>query len=262
MGGAFVALADDATLSWWNPAGLASSSLFSTVLEGTHGDSSHMDTHAVAVAVPSLAFSYYRLPLSGIRPVGSTVPPPVVRKDPGGLSQFGVTVGQSLGSHLVVASTLKVLHGNDYWRGDLDLGAIGHFGHVRMGIAVKNVTRPSFGTESDPIDLERLVRVGAAWTSDKAASSAVSLTFDADLTTVGTFAGDERHLAAGAELWASSRRIGARGGFSVNTVGDTRLSQSAGLSLAIRKGMFLDGQLTGGLDDVRRGWGIGLRTAF
>ncbi|MGH9162460.1 MAG: hypothetical protein ACRD2X_21040, partial [Vicinamibacteraceae bacterium] len=33
MGGAFVAVADDATATYWNPAGLAFGGLFSTVVE-------------------------------------------------------------------------------------------------------------------------------------------------------------------------------------------------------------------------------------
>jgi hypothetical protein len=262
MGGAFVALADDASLSWWNPAGLAGSALFSTILETTHADSSAMDTHAIALSVPSLAVSYYHLPLSGIRPVASTVPPPADRKDPGGLNLFGITVGQSIGGHLVLASTFKVLNGNDNTHPDLDIGAIGRFGHVRLGIAVKNVTKPSFGTTSDPIDLERQVRIGGAWTSQPGRPSTKSLTVDADLTTAGTIAGDERHLAAGAEVWTASRRIGARGGFSFNTIGASRTSGSVGLSLAIRRGTFLDGQLTDGSDDARRGWAFGIRVAF
>src|ERR1044072_9322754 len=33
MAGAFVAVADDATASWWNPAGLGTGAYFSTVIE-------------------------------------------------------------------------------------------------------------------------------------------------------------------------------------------------------------------------------------
>ena len=33
MGGAFVAVADDASATWWNPAGLAMGAFFSSVLE-------------------------------------------------------------------------------------------------------------------------------------------------------------------------------------------------------------------------------------
>ncbi len=33
MGGAFVGVADDATASWWNPAGLATGAYFNVVIE-------------------------------------------------------------------------------------------------------------------------------------------------------------------------------------------------------------------------------------
>ena len=36
MGGAFVAVADDATATWWNPAGLASGAYFNAFLERDH----------------------------------------------------------------------------------------------------------------------------------------------------------------------------------------------------------------------------------
>src|SRR5260370_21446854 len=36
MGGAFTAVADDATAVWWNPAGLAGGSYFSSILEYGH----------------------------------------------------------------------------------------------------------------------------------------------------------------------------------------------------------------------------------
>jgi hypothetical protein len=259
MGGAFVALADDATASWWNPAGLASGALLNTSLESIHGDSSDMRARAIAFAIPSFGLSYYRLPLSGIRPTGSTVSVPPDREDLGDLSQFGVTVGQSIGDHFVLASTLKILHGEGDTRGDLDIGGAVRAGHVRFGVDVKNVTKPSFGSGENEVDLTRLVRVGAAITSDSKGPSNASISVDADLTTSGTIAGDERHLAVGAEVWHPSRRIGVRGGMAFNTIGDVRYSASAGMSLAFTKGAFIDAQLTGGHDDARRGWAVGLR---
>jgi hypothetical protein len=259
MGGAFVALADDATASWWNPAGLASGALLNSSIESIHGDPSEMRARAIAIAIPSFGLSYYRLPLSGIRPTGSTVPSPPGRQDLGDLSQFGVTVGQSIGDHFVLASTLKIVNGQGDTLGDLDIGAMVRAGHARLGVNVKNVTKPTFGSGDDAVDLTRQVRVGAALTSDTKGPSLVSLTVDADLTTSGTVAGDERHLAAGAEVWHTNRRIGIRGGMAFNTVGDARYSASAGVSLGFRKGAFFEAQTTGGKDYARRGWSFGLR---
>src|SRR5262245_50635059 len=150
MGGAFVALADDATATWWNPAGLAFGPFFNGILENTHADAEEMRSHGFALAFPSLALRYYRLPLNGIRPVGETTAPiPPGRKDLGALSVFGATVGQSIGSHLVVATTLKLLRGNDDTDSDLDIGAIVRFGHARFGAAVKNLRNPTLGSDLD-----------------------------------------------------------------------------------------------------------------
>ncbi len=73
--------------------------------------------------------------------------------------------------------------------------------------------------------------------------------------------GNARHLAGGGELWFE-RRLGVRGGVSVNTVDDLRPSFSAGASAAIQKGFFIDAQLTRGDDAVKEGWGLALRVTF
>src|SRR4051794_30707831 len=136
MGGAFTAVADDATASWWNPAGMAGGAYFNALIEsGTHrepptdrnpaGDlraASRTDTRSLAVAFPALGLSYYRLRISDLAPQISTGTPAGVRQGQQGgaaevrlrsmvLNQFGASVGQSLGSHLVVASTVKLVNG-------------------------------------------------------------------------------------------------------------------------------------------------------
>src|SRR5437763_7371721 len=89
MGGAFVAVADDATASWWNPAGVATGAYFSSVLEfdRLHQPDSDRDAtgqpqpawraevRTVAAAFPALALSYYRLRISEVRGPGSTATP-------------------------------------------------------------------------------------------------------------------------------------------------------------------------------------------
>src|ERR1700704_2735214 len=75
MGGAFTAVADDATASWWNPAGMAGGAYFNALLESGRrqepssdrtaaGDpqrASRAETRSFAVAFPALGLSYYRL---------------------------------------------------------------------------------------------------------------------------------------------------------------------------------------------------------
>jgi hypothetical protein len=68
-------------------------------------------------------------------------------------------------------------------------------------------------------------------------------------------------VAAGAEVWVFSRRIGIRGGLSANTVGDVKTAASGGASVGV-KGMYLDGALTAGSDRSRSGWRLGLRVTY
>jgi hypothetical protein len=130
MGGAFVAVADDATATWWNPAGLASGPYFSSIIERSSLDDPGTPAMAgparrdaasgIAVSFPALGLSYYRFRVSEIRPSSSTATTDPVRQDPGAisvdlrslaLSKYGVTFGQSIGRYLVLASTLGVLRG-------------------------------------------------------------------------------------------------------------------------------------------------------
>ena len=109
MGGAFTAVADDSTATWWNPAGLASGAYFSAMLEYAHPEGGEGDgLRGISVAFPALGLSYYRIP----RPssTATTDSNPASRQDEGSLSVFGATVGQSFGRHLVIGSTVKIQH--------------------------------------------------------------------------------------------------------------------------------------------------------
>src|SRR5229473_2212631 len=96
MGGAFVAVADDATATWWNPAGLATGPYFSSVIErsslndpGTPamaGPARRDAASGVAVSFPAMGLSYYRFRVSEIRPSSSTASTDPIRQDPGAIS--------------------------------------------------------------------------------------------------------------------------------------------------------------------------------
>ena len=308
MAGAFTAVADDATASWWNPAGMAGGAYFNALLEsGTHrepptdrtsaGDPQsawRADTRSLAVAYPALALSYYRLRISEIQPQPSTGAAPGVRQEGGAteirlrsmvLEQFGASVGQSLGSHLVVGSTFKLLHGGavsdvqgagtgsldgaasldppSETHVGLDVGAMAVLGRARIGVMVRNVTDTRFGSGTDAFTLSRQARVGAALSSgSRGVIGSATLAIDADLNTMTTVFGEERRVAAGGEAWTSARTIGVRAGVSVNTLAAHRTAVSGGLSAALKKGLYADGELTGGTDQGRRGWGAGLRVTF
>ncbi len=175
VAGAFVAVADDATATWWNPAGLPhSQSFIDGIVEVGRGG--HW---GVAFGFPALGLSYYHLNISQIQPSASTAAGGTSRQDHGavgtdlpvpysvGFNQFGATVGQSLGDHFVVATTVKVMNALSDTRGDFDLGAMAAFGPVRAGLNVRNLIGGTFGTPAatrNVFELTRQARAGVAVT--------------------------------------------------------------------------------------------------
>lgn len=263
MSGAFVAVADDATTTWWNPGGLASGGYFNSLIEFDHIDHpAGTRASAFALNVPSLGLSYYRLALNGMRLIHPIGAPSASREDQGVLNQFGVTVGQSVGPHLIIGSTLKLVHALGDTGGDLDVGAMATFSRFRLGLAAKNLRAPEFSDGETRLELTRQVRAGASIRGGSPSRAEFTAAVDADLTTTPTAVGDERHLAAGAEALLANGAIGLRAGVGMNTLGESRTSGSVGVSVGLRRGSFLDGQLTRGADEARNGWGLALRVTF
>jgi hypothetical protein len=263
MGGAFTAVADDATATWWNPAGLASGYYFSAILEYAHPDVGPGEgLRGFSTAFPALGLSYYRLPRRASSSA-STETEPGSREDEGSLSVYGATVGQSIGQHLVVGSTVKLLRADGTKTG-LDVGAMAAFRRSRFGLMVRNVTEPDFGSGVDAFTLRRHARAGGAFTAaPRGIIGSATVSVDADLTTTATAAGDERRVAAGAEFWTPRRTFGVRGGASRSTIGADRSVFSGGASAALRSGLFVDAQITGGgTDKSRHGWGLAARVTF
>src|SRR5215510_2328596 len=252
MAGAFVAVSNDATATWWNPAGLASALSFVdlTAEIDQHG------TRAVAIGFPSLGVSYYHRNISQIQPSNSTESGTSGRQDLGaagsdlpsaesdGVGQVGVTVGQSLGSHLVIGSTLKLEWAKSNTRGDLDLGAMATFGMVRMGLLMRDVSEPEFGSGQDTVVLPRRARAGVALlTPPQGRFEQVVVDVDADLNTVQVEGHEERDVAAGAEVWMLRRRIGVRGGVGTNTASGGGSFGAFGVSVAPFPGVYVEGSL-------------------
>jgi hypothetical protein len=273
MAGAFTAVADDATATWWNPAGLASGAFLSALFEYGRSRPTGADDLAhrgFALGFPSLGLSYYRMTVSEIRATAATDPGAAGREQEGtpgvraaNVSQFGATIGQSLIGHLVLASTLKLIRADGETHGDLDIGAMAAFGLTRVGITVRNLREPTIHAEGDALTLRRQVRLGAALTSTARSSyGGATLAVDSDLRRVATAVGDERRLAVGGELWSARRTVGGRAGVSLSTVGERRTALTAGASVAVRPGFFVDGALIRGDDQLRRGWSAGLRVTF
>jgi len=273
LGGAFVAVADDATATWWNPAGLATGPFFDALVEydRIRTTAPQQKTVGVAVTFPALGVSYYRLPINQMRVPTSTGTSATdrqeSRQEPGGLGVYGLTVGQSLGSHLVVASTLKLERAGESER-DLDVGAMARFGILQLGLSVKNVRQAEFETDGGVFELDRQARAGVALLGQSSGwIEAITLAADADLITTTTIVGGEtRYVAGGLEVWIFHRKVGLRAGASTNTVGAKGSSASGGFSVAVIPGAYLktylDAQYTNGSDRTRRSWGLALRASF
>jgi hypothetical protein len=130
MGHAFVAVADDATATWWNPAGLPGSLIFDATLEWSGlnvdraapsdraGSAGQSRTFALAVAFPVAGASYVRHRQWRIEP--STVGLPAGRQSGGRDStarallthHVGVSLAQSVGDAVVVGVTARVIKGS------------------------------------------------------------------------------------------------------------------------------------------------------
>src|SRR5262245_7341481 len=202
MSGAFVAVADDATAVWWNPAGLATGPFFNALIEKgrvTQPESTiatdparRASVSGFTMALPSIVVSYYRLRVSQTARSDSTESLLQSRQDDGGVpqvrtrafSQFGVTLDQALLDHLVVGSTLKLIRAgqaatdldpsrdvldqvvdldvSQETHSDLDVGLMMAFPHVQAGLTVRNVTTPEFGDGNQRFELKRQVRAGLA----------------------------------------------------------------------------------------------------
>lgn len=307
MGGAFVAVADDATATWWNPAGLAGGAFFSTIVERAQwrapvdtpdaGPATQSRTSGFALAYPALGLSYYRFRLSERGQADSIGGVQAGRQDQGrdvsvvralAISAFGATVGQSLGSHVVVASTVRLLRAGAVTttdvsgagaldraddvrvkretRGDLDLGVMVRAGAVSVGATVRHLGEPGFGSGDARLVLQRQARAGIAVRKGRVGVfDALIGALDVDMTTTTTVFGDERRLATGGELGLLRGRLFLRGGLSTNTVGEREWQESLGASLALRPGFYVDGVWVPGDGTSvtsRAGWGVSLRSAF
>jgi hypothetical protein len=296
MGGAFVAVADDATATWWNPAGLILT-YFSAVVEHSQLEEptnplstdrvSRLKPNGFAVSFPALGLSYYRLRISGIAPTSSTGAEEAVRQDLGAtgggvrstvIQQWGVTVGQSVGNHLVLGSTVKLARAGTVSgppgslddaeslevplesSGDLDVGALLRFGRARVGVSVKHLNEPKFGEGVGQFALTRQARAGVAWVAGAPnAPAMMTVAFDADLLNIPSSLGEVRHVATGVDLMLTKLKTSVRGGWNANTLGDLRPSGSAGVSATITKGIYFDAARTWGADESRSGWAVGFR---
>ncbi len=127
MAGAFVAVADDSSATYWNPAGLATVRFFDATLDRHVMDHEEPEdgvsppgtgwaarSTRLAIAVPILAFSYERSRLLEVRrvaggePDGQDQPREAVARA-FRVQHFGLTRVQSVADSVVVGSTLRLV---------------------------------------------------------------------------------------------------------------------------------------------------------
>ena len=190
MAGAFVAVADDATAVYWNPAGIATGSFVSMTIDlGAHDAvpqtpqtaAGQRDTATtVALSATAIGLAYYRLGAYGTRAAEPAVTAlqgrEEVRRSVHALttSTVGVSLLHSLTEHVVVGVTPKVMRGNarqgvsgsldvhealDTAKGldgpasyavDVDAGAMVVVNKFRLGLVARNLATPSFDVGSGP----------------------------------------------------------------------------------------------------------------
>lgn len=262
LGGAFVAVADDASAVWWNPAGLAGGPFFNFVFEHQRQTDPDDTVNALALATPPLGLSYQRLRYavpsadegaSGRQTGGSNA-----HSDALVTHEIGVTLLQSVTANLVVGTTLKFVRGIFDDRGtnqaDLDLGVHYRAGALRAGLVVRNVAEPSFHlSDSSDVTLDRQARAGIAW-----ATGSLTVAADLDLTDPAGETG--RRLAMGAERqW--QQRWAVRGGVRITTSGNAEPWGSLGASYAVKSGLWIDGFWGDGETTGMR-WGLAGRVTY
>lgn len=269
MGGAFVAVADDATAAYWNPAGIATGVTFDAQV------SASPDTRFIGASLPVLGVAYYRLE-TGL-PTVSGLPD---RHNEGSESvpirvltttNVGATVVQSVVPWLVIGTTARLVRGSvdaGEVRSliDFDAGVMVSGGPVRVGFTGRNLRQPEFGAAGSPVVLERQFRVGAAWVP-RSLSSGVqgpwSLAVDVELTKVRDVVGDRRWAALGGEYWLFAGRVGVRSGFRWNTVApDSYHAVSVGFTAKTPWSLFIDAQLTEPNGARKRNWSVATRLTF
>lgn len=301
MGGAFVAVANDSSAAWWNPAGLAAGPFLDLALSWNLVESVpdaapawRTGLSSFALGTPPAGVSYYRFRLTGIAPIGTTATgqgdrqgtraDAAIRSVPA--TQLGVTLVHTVIEGIHVGTTLKYVRGKvldavgdgspgdllDVGEGleggdsggtfDLDTGVLAVAGAIRVGVVGRNLRHAALGARGAQVRLPRQVRAGAAFDGGAIGLSPLTIAVDADLRRYDAPAGARRVIAIGAEQWFAGRRVAVRGGGRLNTAGAEEHAGTLGTSVSVRAGLYVDAHaVLGGASD-EQGWGVAARVSF
>jgi hypothetical protein len=248
MGGAFTAVADDATATYWNPAGLAAGTFFGLTLDGNHFD--RQAGQFAGFATPPFGISYFRT-------ASSTAVDENGRNPAGGsfvVHHAGATLVQSLGDHgLAVGTTLGMVHGNGATAFGADAGVMLTGALGKIGVVAHNLTAPSL----DGARLDRQFRAGMSVN----ARPNLLVAADIDLTSTRVRGEDRQDAAVGVEAHPQAR-VWVRGGVHWNVKETAAPIGTAGASVAVYGSIRADGQVSFGSPDGDRGWGVGLSFVY
>ncbi len=289
MGGAFVAVADDASANYWNPAGLGTL-FFSAVAEGqriqrrpgpeTGALQASNDLSVLtSLATPSFGLSYYRLRSWQVAPLDGSA------ELLGAMTtqHLGATFVQPISPGLAVATVVKVVRGTfgaglsdgvapidglldqaatldtrTTNRFDLDIGIMAGSGPVRVGVVARNMREPEFAASDElTVVLKRHVRAGVALRPRES----LLVALDADLSTIETFDGPRRMVAVGVEQRFARFAVRAGGRYDFERDNPAPVG-AVGFSLEVTSGFWLDGQATRSRNDEERGWGVSARVGL
>ncbi len=299
MGGAFVAVANDSSATWWNPGALAAGPFIDVSIVRTMDEqrdalpARRERVSGFALTTPPFGFSFYRLRLAGV-PAASAVSgqagrlegQPTLPLRAWSASQVGATLVQTIAPGTHVGATVKYIRGTfrsgsdaadlgpstlldragDLGGGstegqfDVDLGALATAGPVRLGALVRNVRGARFADGA--FELPRQARVGVAIAAEQSGGIPLTLSLDADVRAYRTEAGERRVIALGAEQWLAGKRLALRGGARFNREGERGRALTGGGSVSLRTGTFLDAHIVRGGSPDERGWGVAARVSF
>jgi hypothetical protein len=302
MGGAFVAVADDASAAYWNPAGFAAGNLFTMVLDRTAsevnpGGSSEGAASGsgslVSLGMPALGLSYYRLRATALAPgILTTAADGDGRKSMGAgqvrldelvTHHVGATLLQSIAPGLAVGATLKLV------RGLARSGILPDGDRVALlGDASELAGRSSTRFDADVGVMATRGRVKGGLTVRNLMQPAFGAAGESGTFTLRrqaraglavvpvegwVLAGDldltrtpgprgDVRSLAAGTEGRLGRKAFVRAGLRVNTAGSREPIVAAGGSYAVMESILLDAQVTGGSDRAQRGWGIAARFVF
>jgi len=137
------------------------------------------------------------------------------------------------------------------------------FGVIRLGVTVRNVRNPTFGSGIQAFDAGRRARAGAAAVlTGRGLLGRAVFAVDADLHSTGAGGAEERDVAGGVETWWLGGRLAVRGGGGTDTAGGGGSFGAFGVTVVPYPRVNVEGAVTRGADSARDRWSLGLRLAF